>query len=114
MQWYRPSYLREFQVYSPSKIHIAMLMEQGYKAGWKGFDFLLGEEGYKLQWAPSRRRVVSIHATSSRFSPAYFWFSTGKPWLRDRAAASLMRWKAKWLRWRNPVVSNTSPAEPAA
>ncbi len=113
MQWYRPSYRREFQVYSPSKIHIGMLMEQGYTAGWKGFDFLLGEEGYKLQWAPSRRRVVSIHAASSRFSPAYFWFSKGKPWLRARASIAMMRWKAKWLRWRNPVVSNTPPSEPA-
>lgn len=112
MQWYRPSYRREFQVYSPSKIHIAMLMEQGYAAGWKGFDFLLGTEGYKLQWAPKTRRVVSIHASTSALSPAYFWFSTGKPWLRDRAAPSLAKMKAKWQKWRSG--QNQTPSQPPA
>lgn len=114
MQWYRPSYRREFQVYSPSKIHIAMLMEQGYKAGGKGLDFLLGEEGYKLQWAPSRRRVVSIHAASSRFSPAYFWFSTGNHWLHDHGSKSLVPMKDNSSTVPNPVVSNTLPAAVAA
>lgn len=105
--WYRPSYRREFQVYSPSKIHISMLMEEGFRQGWRGFDFLLGEEPYKLQWASEKRQVVSIHTAPSRFSPAYFYFSTAKPYLRQRFALSLLRWKAKLKKLTSPP----SPAE---
>ncbi len=56
-----------------------MLMEQGYAAGWKGFDFLLGTEGYKLQMGAEDAPCGSIHASTSALSPAYFWFSTESP-----------------------------------
>lgn len=107
--WYRPSFRYQYQVYSPSKVHIGMLMEQGHAAGWKGFDFLLGDEGYKLQWADEQVRIVSLHAGTSAWSPAYFWFSRGKPWLRAQAAGRLMRWKGKLRKWRDGRQLGTAP-----
>jgi CelD/BcsL family acetyltransferase involved in cellulose biosynthesis len=96
IQWYRPSYRAEFGGYSPSKIHIAMLIEQACHAQGRGFDFLLGAEGYKNLWCNQQREVVNIHAGFHEWAPAYFWFTRGKPYVRQRLAVRYMRARA-WL-----------------
>ncbi len=96
IQWYRPSYRPEFGGFSPSKIHIAMLIEQGCSLKWKGFDFLLGAEGYKNLWCNDEVEVVNIHAGFHNWSPAYFWFSRGKPFVRQRLQLTYFKTKA-WL-----------------
>jgi len=105
MQWYRPSYRHEYQVYSPSKLHIGMLMERGCEQGWAGFDFLLGQEDYKRQWADEAMVVKSIHAGSMGFSPAYYWFSEGRPLLKDRYAGKLILFRGKLRKWRESFES---------
>jgi len=82
LQWYRPTYLPEFAGFSPSKVHLALLVEEGYRAKWKGLDFLLGAEPYKLMWSNESAEVVSIHAGFHRWAPSYFWFTQGKPFVR--------------------------------
>lgn len=109
--WYRPSYRQEFSGYSPSKIHVSMLMERGHQLGWQGFDFLLGEEPYKLQWTNEQMKVVSIHAGFHRWAPSYFWFSQGKPYLRQRFGLLRLRLKAKLLQWKRRGEA-TSSGEP--
>jgi CelD/BcsL family acetyltransferase involved in cellulose biosynthesis len=107
--WYRPSYRPEFGRFSPSKIHVAMLIEEGCRAGWKGFDFLLGEEPYKLQWSNERAEVVNIHAGFHRWAPSYFWFAKGRPLMRQRFAGYLMRARAWWQKRRGAGAPDGKP-----
>lgn len=95
IQWYRPTYRPEFGNYSPSKIHIAMLIEQACRGGWSGFDFLLGAEGYKVLWCNEETEVVNIHAGFHRNAPAYFWFSRGKPYVRSKLQLKYLRARAR-------------------
>ena len=96
IQWYRPSYRHDFSAYSPSKIHVAMLIEQGCEQGWTGFDFLLGAEGYKTLWCNDEVEVVNLHAGFHSWSPAYFWFSRGKPFARSKFQGAYLRARA-WM-----------------
>jgi CelD/BcsL family acetyltransferase involved in cellulose biosynthesis len=98
--WYRPTYRPEFSRFSPSKIHVAMLIEEGCRAGWRGFDFLLGEEPYKLQWSNEQLEVVNVHAGFHERAPSYSWFSKGRPVMRQRFAGDLMRARAWWQKRR--------------
>lgn len=102
LQWYRPSYRHDFGVYSPSKIHIAMVIEEACSRKWEGVDFLLGDEPYKLQWANDSMEVVTIHAGFHEWAPSYFWFSRGKPYVKSKmvgyyykAQAWMQKLKAK-------------------
>lgn len=96
LQWYRPSYRSSFGGFSPSKIHIAMLIEEACRSKWKGMDFLLGAEPYKDLWANETAEVVSIHAGFHEWAPSYFWFSRGKPYTRQHLQLAYMRARA-WL-----------------
>lgn len=104
IQWYRPSYRKEFSGYSPSKIHIAMLIEQVCESQGKGFDFLLGAEAYKNLWCNDERSIVNIHAGFHQWAPAYFWFTRGKPYVRQRLQLSYFRAKA-WLQKRKKPMA---------
>ena len=96
IQWYRPSFRVEFQGFSPSKIHLAMLIEDACQANLQGLDFLLGAEGYKDVWTNETREVVSIHAGFHEWRPAYLWFSRGKPYMRQRFQLQYLRARA-WV-----------------
>jgi CelD/BcsL family acetyltransferase involved in cellulose biosynthesis len=104
IQWYRPSYRNEFSGYSPSKIHIAMLIEQICESHGSGFDFLLGAEGYKTLWCNDQRDVVNIHAGFHAWSPSYFWFTRGKPFVRERLQMTYLRAQAWLQKRRRPVA----------
>lgn len=84
VQWYRPTYRREYENYSPGKIHIGMILEVACDQGWKGIDFLLGTEGYKYQWSDERLEVFDIYSSARPWSPAYLWFTRCKPFVRER------------------------------
>lgn len=96
VQWYRPTYRREYQNLSPGKVHIALLLEEACRQGWRGIDFLQGNEGYKLQWSNARVRTVDYYSSGYAWSPAYLWFTRGKPYVRQRIGPLYMRSKA-WL-----------------
>lgn len=96
LQWFRPSYRTEFGVYSPSKIHVAMAVEEACRQRWNGVDFLLGEEGYKKLWANDSAEVVSFHAGSHQWSPSYLWFARGRPYVKSRLAGDYIRARG-WL-----------------
>jgi len=100
LQWYRPSYRTEFGVYSPSKIHVGMMIEEGCRQNWNGIDFLLGEEPYKNLWANETMEVVSFHAGFHEWAPSYLWFTRGKPYLKDRFAFQYIRARAWFQKLR--------------
>jgi CelD/BcsL family acetyltransferase involved in cellulose biosynthesis len=102
LQWYRPSYRTEFGVYSPSKIHVAMLIEEACRQQWNGVDFLLGEEPYKFMWANETVQVVSVNAGFHDWAPSYFWFSRGKPYVRSKLAWQYAQAKAWLQKMNNP------------
>jgi hypothetical protein len=96
LQWYRPSYRSEFGNYSPGKVHVAMLIEEACRQKWNGLDFLLGDEAYKYLWANDSLDVVTFHAGFHEWSPSYFWFAHGKPYVKRKMELRYFRAKA-WL-----------------
>lgn len=97
--WYRPAYRLEAAQYSPGKVHIALLVEEAYRLGWKGVDFLLGDEKYKFAWSNEQTDVV--HLNVSRYSrlPTYVWYRSARPLIRSRVLNLYRRSKA-WLERR--------------
>jgi CelD/BcsL family acetyltransferase involved in cellulose biosynthesis len=106
LQWYRPSYRHEFGRYSPGKIHIAMLIEEGCRSGWKGFDFLLGADSYKNVWCNEKVEVTNIHAGFHSWAPSYLWFSRGKPFMRQKLQLTYLRAHARLQKRKS---SNSRP-----
>jgi CelD/BcsL family acetyltransferase involved in cellulose biosynthesis len=47
---YMPVYLDYYRKYSPGKIHLSYLLEDGIKKGIGIFDFMRGDESYKKEW----------------------------------------------------------------
>ncbi len=73
--FYKPAYDKEFASMSPTKVHVSMLMELGCANGWRGFDFLQGDEPYKLQWASESIPCVSLVAGIGKGGFKYYWHS---------------------------------------
>jgi CelD/BcsL family acetyltransferase involved in cellulose biosynthesis len=109
IQWYRPTYRPEFGTCSPTKVHIAMLIEEACRMGWAGFDFLLGTEEYKGPWCNDMAEVVNIHAGFHRWAPSYFWFSRGKPFVRARLQPAYFRARAWWQKRRGAGEPSGQP-----
>lgn len=99
LQVYRPTFRPEFANFSPSKVHLAMLLERGCTSGWQGLDFLLGAEGYKLQWSNVVVDTTTITAGSSRWAPSYLWYGRIRPSLKERYGYPLLRAKGLLKRW---------------
>jgi CelD/BcsL family acetyltransferase involved in cellulose biosynthesis len=95
VQWYRPSYRTQYEKLSPGKIHVAMMLEEACRQGWKGIDFLTGAEGYKAQWTDERLEVYDMYSSCRAWSPGYLWFTRGKPFVRERVGPWLAQMKAR-------------------
>jgi len=83
--WYIPSYRLKYKNLSPSKVHVSFIIEEGIKAGWKGIDFLIGEERYKYAWSSKTLEIVSFTIGGRHFTPSYFWFSYGKQFIQRKS-----------------------------
>jgi CelD/BcsL family acetyltransferase involved in cellulose biosynthesis len=114
VQWFRPSYRSEFHNYSPSKIHIGLIVEEACRNNWQGVDFLLGEEGYKKAWSNETLEVVGFHAGFSEWAPSYFWFTRGKPFVKERLGGQYMRARAALQKWRKGDPAAESSKEAAS
>jgi CelD/BcsL family acetyltransferase involved in cellulose biosynthesis len=109
VQWYRPTYRTDYQNLSPGKVHIALLVEEACRRGWKGVDFLQGAEGYKLQWSNQEMRTVDYFATFRPWSPAYQWFTRVKPYLRERVGPFFAQTKARLQKAGRRAQSRQEP-----
>jgi hypothetical protein len=96
LQYFRPSYRPEFGLYSPSKIHVGLLVEEACRQKWIGIDFLLGGYPYKYSWANETGEVTSFLAGFHECAPAYVWFTRGKPWAKKRFTGTYNETKM-WL-----------------
>ena len=101
LQWYKPTHRVQFAAFSPGKIHIAMLVEEACRSQWKGIDFLLGIEPYKVPWSNETVDVVRIHAAFHPWAPSYLWFSRGRPYVKRRFVGQYMRTRAMLQKWRH-------------
>lgn len=50
LHYYKPAFDPEFAPYSPGKVHLALLIEAGLRAGWRRIDLGPGIETYKRLW----------------------------------------------------------------
>jgi CelD/BcsL family acetyltransferase involved in cellulose biosynthesis len=103
VQCYKCAFRPGFASYSPNKIHIAMMIEEGCRSKWEGIDFLLGDEPFKALWSNEAVEVANIHAGFHRWAPGYLWFTRGKPFVRGRLQLQYFRAKARLQRWRDRV-----------
>jgi CelD/BcsL family acetyltransferase involved in cellulose biosynthesis len=77
--YYLPAWDPDLAPYAPSSLLLAHLVERAYERGLRRFDFMLGDEPYKAQWATEERHTVRL--------------VLGAPGSRGRAAAgALIAW----------------------
>jgi CelD/BcsL family acetyltransferase involved in cellulose biosynthesis len=94
LQGYRTTYRWDYRSYSPSKIHMLRLMEHASHEGLKGYDHLLGDEPYKLEWASEEKTVVSVYTSAGFLKLDFLWFSTLRPMVGRWAQIAAARARA--------------------
>lgn len=65
LHYYKPTYQVEYQVYSPGKVHLALLVELGIHEGWVAIDMGGGAERYKFQWADESVKLMQAEWKTS-------------------------------------------------
>jgi CelD/BcsL family acetyltransferase involved in cellulose biosynthesis len=87
--YYLPAWEPELAIYAPSSLLLAHLIERAFAAGLERFDFMLGDEPYKAQWATEERHTVRLVIANrgvrgrAAFEALISWHG-----LRQRARAS--------------------------
>lgn len=94
--YYRNAYDINYHQYSPSKLHINCLIKEGIRKGWKGFDFLQGEESYKYCWTRDRIETSTFLVKTKKFSIAYYWLTIGRPFAEKTIGKMYLRFLAFW------------------
>ena len=62
-----PSFDPDYIKYSLGKLSIYMLLQQCFKLGYKRFDFMIGDEEYKLRWTNRRFNNYCIKIFKTKF-----------------------------------------------
>lgn len=65
--YYIPAYDPFFNVYVPGKLIVAHLMERAFREHLEVFDFMLGDESYKSEWATEQMHVVNLTLAPDRW-----------------------------------------------
>jgi CelD/BcsL family acetyltransferase involved in cellulose biosynthesis len=58
LYWYKPTYEKELEAFSPGKVHLARLIELGLGLGWREIDLGAGTEPYKYLWTDEARPLA--------------------------------------------------------
>ena len=95
---YKPAFRIEYQRYSPGSVFLSLLVEHACLSGLRGIDFLLGTESFKFRWSNEAVKVLDLHAAAHAWSPAFQWFSRGKPYMLRHVEPAMARAKAKLQR----------------
>lgn len=79
--YYVPAFNGEMATYSPSKVHLKVLIEEMFNQECDVFDFLRGQEPYKLQWAKNSCPLHSLRWHANGFVPAMkrYWQGSIRP-----------------------------------
>lgn len=106
LYWYKPAYSPAYDRFSPGVAHLALLAQQGIAHGWKGIDFLQGDDSYKYRWANNSLDVIYLVIATKK---GFLW------WLWEtRIRGRFRRFIMRPLRFvfvyfkRNRDVSNIS------
>ncbi|HEB85543.1 MAG TPA: GNAT family N-acetyltransferase [Gammaproteobacteria bacterium] len=83
LYWYKPTYNMDYQVFSPGKVHLALLSKWGIENGLIGIDFLQGAEAYKNLWANDGKLTNSLIAASSSAILFWLWQTQWREKVRD-------------------------------
>jgi len=65
LHYYKPTYRKAWEAFSPGKVLLSMLIQLGFESNWKEFDFGCGGESYKLRWTDKMLPLYRWHWTSS-------------------------------------------------
>jgi CelD/BcsL family acetyltransferase involved in cellulose biosynthesis len=66
LHWYKPTYQKDFSPFSPGKLLLAKVIEEGIRLGWQAVDFGPGMEPYKLHWANESTEMFRWEWNSNR------------------------------------------------
>lgn len=80
--YYQAGFDPEFSIYSPGSMLILSIIDYGFRHGYTEYDFLRGEEPYKLKWTRHVHETTRMLVWSSR--PG------------SRAAGALFRMRLSW------------------
>jgi CelD/BcsL family acetyltransferase involved in cellulose biosynthesis len=64
--YYMPAICKEFNAFSPGKLHLYKLIARNIENGFEIFDFLRGQEDYKNQWTRDRGKLYNFEINSGR------------------------------------------------
>jgi hypothetical protein len=81
LYWYKPTFDIEYSKYSLGKLLIKWTMMYAIDKNYKEFDFLIGEEPYKFQWAIESRGSYCVFIANKKIVSRllYFWILYLKP-----------------------------------
>ena len=81
--YYVPAFDHRMATYSPGKVHLAKLIEEAVRGGVEVFDFLTGQEPYKLEWTNGSIQLFEQKQMMPGIGP---WFrSTCQKLIRNTA-----------------------------
>lgn len=66
--YYMPAGNREYQKFSPVKVHLFLLVSRAIEKGYTVYDHLRGEENYKDGWSNDSQYVNTLHMLSASLS----------------------------------------------
>ena len=88
--YYLPAFDEAFRQYGVGRILLKNLIGTSFERGLKIFDFMLGEEKYKLEWNPHFMPLYFCHIAPRTLSGmvAFFLFDKLFPWIRKQQGRS--------------------------
>ncbi|MBA2447604.1 MAG: GNAT family N-acetyltransferase [Chloroflexi bacterium] len=96
MYYYLPAWEPRLAAYAPSSLLLGHLIEDAFARGLRRFDFMLGDESYKAQWATEERRTVRLVIGNHGPRGLVGWASiVAWQWGRNRARRSALLQQAR-------------------
>jgi CelD/BcsL family acetyltransferase involved in cellulose biosynthesis len=91
--WYKPAFKKEYENYSPGKVHISMLVEEAVKQELKIFDFLIGSEAYKYQWCAKDQACSTfvVQGCGARGFIGYEWLKWGRELIKKSLKGNVLQ-----------------------
>ena len=71
--WYKPAYNKDFEKFSPGKIHLFFLTKYGIENKFKGIDLLQGDEKYKFSWANKVNYTETLMVNLGDYKFKFWW-----------------------------------------
>lgn len=103
--YYKSTYDIELQNYSPGKLYLNCLIEEGINKGWNGVDLLQGTENYKGMWSNENMKTYSYTVKTNRFLPAYYWITWGRPLAERKMGGAYRKVQARLQKLKAGVFS---------